>query len=286
MISIIIPFHNGGKYIGRCLDSIIENDMKKGNIEIVLIDDCSFDQSIHIIDRYIESYSEISWVKISKGGSEESKKGPSWARNVGISRARGEYLLFVDCDDRIEQELLIKLETIIQKEKPDVICFGVQYLSQTGVVRSRGGFQEEILDGDSACIKILESEHLFAPWVFCIKRSYWVKEKYTFLEGYIHEDIGLLPAVIINATTVFFLNYIGYKYYIHTKSLMHTQNSETLVKKYKDFSIQVKYLSSLLDKSTCKSETRDYINRWLMRVHQNKIKELEEHSVTLDSQSD
>ncbi|MCI8587487.1 MAG: glycosyltransferase family 2 protein, partial [Clostridia bacterium] len=103
-ISIIIPVYNTEKYIERCLNSVI--NQKYENKEIIVINDGSTDRSEEKINKYIN---QITYIK-------KENSGLSDTRNVGIEKATGEYIMFIDSDDYIEECLLDKLKPYINQE--------------------------------------------------------------------------------------------------------------------------------------------------------------------------
>jgi len=97
LISIIVPVYNIGKYLNKCVTSIVNQTYKK--LEIILIDDGSTDNSGKICDEWKEKDNRIKVIHKENGG-------PSKARNYGIEVATGNYLFFVDGDDYIEQDMI------------------------------------------------------------------------------------------------------------------------------------------------------------------------------------
>lgn len=94
IISTIIPLYNAEKYIARCLDSILAQDMDAGKLEIIVVDDGSTDGGAAIVDRYATKHSDIRLIKQANGGV-------SSARNRGLKEASGDYVHFVDADDAL-----------------------------------------------------------------------------------------------------------------------------------------------------------------------------------------
>lgn len=93
-LSVIIPVYNCEKYLERCLDSVINQDMTDDELEIIIIDDGSTDSSREIADRYAARYLNIQVIH-------QSNQGVSAARNKGLDLAQGDYIHFVDSDDYI-----------------------------------------------------------------------------------------------------------------------------------------------------------------------------------------
>jgi glycosyltransferase involved in cell wall biosynthesis len=106
-VSVIVPIYNAYDYLGVALDSILSQTLK--DIEVICIDDGSTDRSLDIIKKYHEADSRVSVVT-------ENNAGVSTARNKGIVRARGEYIIFLDADDFYEPTLLEKLYNLAKKE--------------------------------------------------------------------------------------------------------------------------------------------------------------------------
>ena len=107
-ISVIIPFFNAVKYINQCLESLALQDFKFP-YEIIMIDDCSTDESLKLIKNHKNFNLKIFQLS--------NNSGPSAARNIGLSKANGNYIFFLDIDDIIEKNTLSKLyETALEKD--------------------------------------------------------------------------------------------------------------------------------------------------------------------------
>lgn len=93
-VSFIIPVYNAEKYLGECLDSVINQTLK--DIEIICIDDKSTDMSLALLEQYEAKDKRVKVIK------KEKSSGAGDSRNQGIKTARGEHILFVDADDKIK----------------------------------------------------------------------------------------------------------------------------------------------------------------------------------------
>ena len=123
-VSIIVPVFNTAKYLGECLDSLTNQSCK--DIEIICINDCSQDASLHILRSYAAEDARITIIDNAE------KMGPGPSRNRGIEEATGQYLMFVDSDDFIAGktvELLLKK----MEESVDVIVFNGKMFSANGI---------------------------------------------------------------------------------------------------------------------------------------------------------
>ncbi|MDE7055162.1 MAG: glycosyltransferase [Oscillospiraceae bacterium] len=115
LISVIVPVYNVGRYLEACLDSLMVQTWP--NVEVILVNDASTDNSGQICDTYAAQDARIQAVHFP------SNRGPSAARNEGIRQAQGIYISFVDADDRVEPDLLEKLyESLIETGAEISVC--------------------------------------------------------------------------------------------------------------------------------------------------------------------
>lgn len=112
-VSIIIPVYNTGKYVGRCIESVLNQTYS--NIEIIIVNDGSTDNSLEICRAYAERDKRI-WV------FDQPNAGVSAARNYGLDLATGDYVLFVDSDDTIEPNMVEHLVKNLLENYADVSC--------------------------------------------------------------------------------------------------------------------------------------------------------------------
>ena len=115
--SIIMPVYKVEKYLERAIKSVLEQTYS--DFELLLIDDASPDRSLYICRDFAEKDGRVKVIHL------DENKGVSNARNIGIDRACGQYLMFMDSDDYIEKELLQTVYTSIKKNRADIIFFGI-----------------------------------------------------------------------------------------------------------------------------------------------------------------
>ena len=183
--SIIIPVYNVEEYIERCLDSVFNQSFK--DFEVILVDDGCTDKSIEKAKKY-----DLTIIK-------SAHEGVSEARNIGVKKAHGQYLLFLDSDDYWEKDLLKELDKSTENN-PDVIRF----------------------------------HFIDSCWCYAYKMSYYKKEKFAFKKGTVHEDFGLVPLIILKAKKVNSIKYIGYDYYRRSGSIMNNKNYDWTKRKVDD----------------------------------------------------
>lgn len=211
-ISVIVPVYNVEKYLKRCIDSIIGQTYK--NLEIILIDDGSTDESGCICDAYKEKYHNIYVIHKENGGL-------SSARNQGLDLANGDYVVFVDSDDWLPSDSINYLYSLVENDKSDFamgqFCrcgdvvdintdtkriFNYVYSSAEFLKKFfKIGTQENV---QYACAKIFKKE-LFATIRFPL--------------GVIDEDVATMFNVILKSNTISYTSQIVYYYYLNQNSI-------------------------------------------------------------------
>lgn len=266
--SIIVPVYNVEKYIKKCLDSIMNQSFK--DYEVIVINDGTKDKSMDIVKKYD--------VKIIN----QENKGQSSARNHGIKEAKGEYIVFLDSDDTIERDLLKELNEVT-KDKPDVVRFQVR---ETYENKENIEYKEEAFDtceGEEAFSKICKYHFVEAVALYCVKREYYEKEKFTFAEGMLHEDFRLIPLLIIKAKKVKSISYIGYNYLQRENSTMNTTDYKKTKKKVEDFYNHYQYMIKEINKTKLDSKVfKSFIsNSLILKVCELKGKDYKKYKKKL-----
>ena len=169
--SIIIPNYNCGEYIEDCLLSILKQNYN--NYEIIVIDDGSTDNSLEILDKYKKNNS----IKLYK--TNRLKQGG--ARNKGLKMATGEYVLFLDSDDYLYDNVLSELLKIIKTQ--DVIFLGFYNEKKNKEIRSAMRYKKDIIKNDiwlSCWSKCWRKD--FIDWEF--PENMFLEDVYFTLKGY------------------------------------------------------------------------------------------------------
>lgn len=125
LVSLIIPVYNMEKYLDTCLKSIILSTYK--NLEIIIIDDCSIDNSEKIIKKYIQNDKRIIHVKNSKN------LNVSESRNKGLKKVSGDYIMFVDSDDYISSNWIKNMVENIERKKCDVVIGASKQFKESNI---------------------------------------------------------------------------------------------------------------------------------------------------------
>ena len=155
LISVIVPVYNVEKYLDECVNSIL--DQTYSNIEILLIDDGSTDNSPNICDFYEKQDNRVRVIHQQNGGL-------SLARNIGIEKSQGDFIVFVDSDDYISTDML---EVMINEMKKNIestsilMCNFVKVDSYGNVIKKNNyNLEKEIIDKVSAIDRLIVSKDI------------------------------------------------------------------------------------------------------------------------------
>jgi len=213
--SLIVPIYKIEEYLPKCIDSVLAQ--KNQDFELLLIDDGSPDGSGKLIDDYASRYPDkIRAIHQPNGGA-------GAARNHGISLSKGEYLLFVDGDDYLDDTLLSDLAEQIEKTQADLYLFGA-HVERDGV---KNGELHELVKIGQICNASDAPELFFgimAPWNRAYKKSLFAD--LAFASKVWYEDIRIVTKVNALAGTVVRLPKPYYHYLQREGSAMNNKNSE------------------------------------------------------------
>ncbi len=210
LVSIIVPVYQVEEYLRRCLDSLLQQTYQ--NIEIVLVDDGSLDNSAEICDEYGSLDKRVKVIH-------QANSGVSQARNTGVANASGQYLTFVDSDDYVKDNYIEKLVEPLQEKKYSLIIgqHEIEYgnskpypkYSQPlkGVYRSKECIDYLLYDEgvDVSCWCKLYQKELF--------------EDISYPAGQLFEDAAITPLLIAKAEEIRIIDEVIYVYHIREKSI-------------------------------------------------------------------
>ncbi|AMC94022.1 hypothetical protein AOC36_08490 [Erysipelothrix larvae] len=186
--SIIIPVFNSEKHIERCLLSIIANNFD--DYEVIIVDDGSIDRTAALCETIIREHNTIKYVRKENGGA-------SSARNVGIKQSKGDYILFVDSDDEVNQSYFKHLDKILEADKEtDMILFNID--PESTLAKTKPAFTKHEL------YKALISYEYNAPWNKCYLGSIIRDQNIVFDEQ-----------VVFGEDLLFFIQYYAYVNHPH-----------------------------------------------------------------------
>lgn len=195
MLSILIPVYNVELYLSECVESIFAQNPKYP-IEILLLDDCSTDNSEVIAMQLCQKYDgKISLLTHSEN------RGISAARNSLLEAASGEYIWFLDSDDKLLASSLEKLDEIVTRHKPDVIL--CDYSRKNGIrITTFDGPAGSLETDREALVRGVFTERKMHNWSKIALRSLWGHDL-RFPEGKLFEDITICSRLLLRAKSYF-----------------------------------------------------------------------------------
>jgi len=217
-LSIIIPIYNVEPFIGRCLDSCLNQNITEKDYEIICIDDGITDNSMAIVEQYANKYSNFVILH-------QTNAGQSAARNNGMQVAKGDYVWFVDSDDWVQPNVLKEILAQAYNQSLDTLCFTFQFVDEDGTV-SNGGFEmpslEQPVDGRTF---ISNYKMPAGPWSAIHRREFLINKDIKYIEGIKREDEDYTIRAYCSADRISYLNTIAYNYFQRTGSTMKSAKS-------------------------------------------------------------
>ncbi|WP_026523835.1 glycosyltransferase family 2 protein [Butyrivibrio sp. MB2005] len=210
-VSVIIPIYNGQNYIDEIFRQLLSQTYQ--NLEVILVDDGSADDSAKIIEEHIRSC-------VSKKGTNgmvfklisQQNTGQGGARNRGIDEATGDYLLFMDQDDRIKDDYIEKLLGVAEREVSDIVISGYEHVTVSGEVR------EHVELINNAWCRFMN----ITPWGKIYRRDFVERENIRFLPVPLGEDIYFNVLSYSHTQKVSYTDYVGYQWVINDGSVSNT----------------------------------------------------------------
>ena len=278
-LSIIVPAYNVEKYIGRCLDSLLCEDSK--DYEVIVVNDGSNDKTDEIIqNNYLD---KVVYIK------KEENSGLSDARNLGMSVAQGDYMIFVDSDDYVSSNYLMEIKQCIDKAQNIDLIYTGHFEERAGKTTVKKGFFSAInrvWTAEEFLTSELRKRYLPIPACFVIyRRSFITDSGIQFCSGILHEDELWAASILLKAKKILTSDLCFYHYVIRLGSITQkkdkTQNGidmlficDEMIK----MSVEIKgrYLKRLFEnhiamlymKAMCRGrlyrkEYRTYYDKWL-----------------------
>lgn len=210
LLSIVVPVYNVEKYLKKCVESLINQTYK--NIEILLIDDGSTDNSLLICKSFEKKDKRIKIIHKKNGGLSD-------ARNVGIDNSKGEYIILVDSDDYIELDSCeIMLEYF--KSGADIIAGNAYRIEDNKKNNMNHISHDKIISGEEFLLKGFKEKCIpMASWLLIYKRSFLEENQLRFKVGIFHEDEEFTPRALLVAKTVCSSSVYFYNYIIRDNSI-------------------------------------------------------------------
>lgn len=217
-LSFVIPVYNCKNYLEGCINSVIPQI--NSDYEIILIDDGSTDNSASICDKYARIYNNIEVVHTRN-------RGASRARNLGIKKSKGDYIIFVDSDDELVGGFCDSFSKCI-KDMPDILYFG--YIENSSGIKKRINVNCE--EGHIDCKeknelfwKLMDNSSFSAIGTKIYRRKFLLDNNITFIENQNYlEDFNFAYDAFRNANSIYILNKCMYIYNINTVGSLNKRN--------------------------------------------------------------
>lgn len=217
-ISIIVPIYNTEKYLERCLQSLINQDYK--NIEIILINDGSNDKSISICNTYKNKDNRIIVI-------DKKHTGVADTRNIGIKKATGDYIGFVDSDDYIDKDMFKNLVEGVEKYKCEIsMCDLVETYSLNDEIKEYK-LKHIKMDKKQALEQLLYDKNIGNYMtVKLFKRELF--EGIEFPKETLYEDIAIAYKLFNKASNILYIPVPMYHYYQRSDSIVNNITRESI----------------------------------------------------------
>lgn len=219
-VSVIIPVYNDEKYIATCIESATHQTYK--NIEIIIVNDGSTDNSPNICENFTRTDSRITIIHKKNGGL-------SSARNAGLKIAKGEYITFLDSDDYLSQDFIKTALNACIETKSDIAVLKMMFVNEEDT--------QQHFDGDTDEKTIITPQEAIEESLYqkkfscCSPGKLYKKEIFRNTEfpiGKLSEDLATCHLFFDNAEKAVYIDTTGYYYRQRPKSIMHTFNPARL----------------------------------------------------------
>lgn len=207
-LSYIIPAYNAASYIQKTLDGIFSLPLPKEELEVIVIDDCSTDNTWDVLKYILKAHPNLIVLH------QETNKRQGAARNRGIEIARGEYIAFCDADDEVVVEGVMNALHAVEKSHVDICYFDFEH------EKSNGEWQSFEMPSETRNSILTSSDYLNnyytcyynAPWRNLYRAAFLRETGIRFVEGVRWEDCDWTVKVYAKAFKIQFVNGIGYRY--------------------------------------------------------------------------
>lgn len=225
LVSIVIPGYNAGEYLDRCVKSIINQTYK--NLEIILVDDGSFDDTLDKFYQYAKMDNRVKVLHRENGGL-------ALARNMGLAAVSGDYVMFADSDDYLEEDMVEFLLNLALQYDADVARCGFYYESDANALNSASNDESiHILDYDERMIDLAVGGYLSGVVWNKLYRFQIIKDQLYSKEDGCSEDIMFNYRVYRQVKRTAFCDVPKYHYVIREGSITNsafTENAFSIVR--------------------------------------------------------
>ena len=245
-LSIIVPVYNVEQYIRPCVESIFKQGLEEDTYEVILVNDGTKDNSFGVIDDIIKAHDNIIV-------EEQENQGLSAARNTGIAKAKGDYILFLDSDDLLIENTLGKLTEALSSSSPDILYAGFIKMTNEEIDTRKMEPQEECIcretTGRKGFLEDYNARECYA-WRAFYKRTFLEEKHLRFIPGIYFEDVPFTTECHLVAGKCIRTDYTFYIYRQRPGSIVSAINK----KKVMDFHHVIARLWELRQKGLTPAE--------------------------------
>lgn len=222
-LSYIIPTYNATETVEKTLDSIYATSLAEQEFEVIVVDDCSKDDTCALIEQYAKSHSNLRLL------CQQQNHRQGAARNRGLEVAKGDYVTFVDADDIVLEGVLSALQIAEQGKIDLVYCSCYHEKTPTEVVLKEIDMPEEaVMSGVDFCEKYQHEGVFWYPWGILYRREWLQALNYPFIEDRQHEDRDWLAYVMSHAKTIANSKQPMYRYVCNPNSTCRAPRYSTI----------------------------------------------------------
>lgn len=248
LVSVIVPAYNVEKYIDKCMRTLLGQTYR--NIEIILIDDGSTDNTPRICDEYAKRDNRIKVYH-------QENKGQADARNFALTVARGSHIVYADSDDYLSLNCIEKLVWLSQKYNADIVQCCAQKFWEDGKKEKieLDGMDVKVYTASEALKEFCYQRKFYAgPWAKLIQRELMEGLQFPVNTGY--EDMAIMFHLIGKAKKIVLLPEVMYFYRQHYASTMHTKFSDKKVDRIRLAEELKEYIETYYPENTQAVKTR------------------------------
>ena len=205
LLSIIVPIYNAAEFLEECIESLINQHLPSSDYEIILINDGSSDTSGHIAKEYSAKYENIYYF-------EQENQGQAVARNKGLDKVRGEFVMFVDSDDYISKDSINQILSKAKDNDLDICEYLLNEYQEDGSykISMYQPFDEKIVySGETA---LLGGVKIASVCTNIYHREFINKYNLRFSTGIAHEDVEFNMRAYAFAKRIMFTHICAYNY--------------------------------------------------------------------------
>lgn len=213
-VSIIMPAYNVEREIEGSIVSILEQTYD--NLEIIIINDGSIDNTFSVIKKYASSDSRIKVIN-------QKNSGQSVARNKGLSLSTGKYVYFFDADDFLQKEAILELVSKIRQFDADMVTFDANVIEHKKIIPyiHHKNMRENAIYNRTTFLKHTKWNNT-PVWIYFYKKDFLINNNISFLENIIYEDNLFYIDTIANASKIV---YVNRPFFLYKKRINSTMGS-------------------------------------------------------------